>query len=304
MTAITQTKATDGQIRQIKRFGSDAIDKALNELNLKKSEAQFIIENGNIFTKSIHDTAIASLKKISFSNWPPKPPSFKAQRRKIVCKSGYHSSYKPKKITEQIYCLRKFFPDIGTTDKSVPYGELPKEAEGWFAIPRWQSIGLTYSQATKRVLSVLIENLSENQSFINLKLSSDFLRQTEKSKKMIWKIRRHQKDNDILIIPVQFGLRYCGYSVYEAREIFSKNEFGLGAFAIATMLLTHPERLLHNNCLWIDCAGDEYATVPNDYHHYVRTPVFRSRKNKIEFGSDWIGRANEYHGSATGFLPN
>jgi hypothetical protein len=305
MTAITQTKATDGQIRQIKRFGSDAIDKALNELNLEKSEAQSIIENGNLFTKSIHETALASIKKISIPVQSPKPTYFKAQKKKVICKNGYHSNCKPKKITEQIYCLRKFFPDIGITDKNITYGELPKEAEGWFAIPRWQSIGLTYYQATERMLYALKENLSERQSLINFQFSQNSLRQTEKSEKIIKKICRHQEDNDILIIPAQLGFRYCGYSVYEAREIFSENEFGLGAFAIAAMLLTHPERLLYKNSLSIDCAGDEYITDPTDYEYYARAPVFCFRENSIEFGSNWVGRTNKNFGSATGFLiPN
>lgn len=61
MKAITQEPATSGQIRQIGRFGSDAIEKLLEEIKLNKFGAQCIIERGDAFAEAISKATIATL---------------------------------------------------------------------------------------------------------------------------------------------------------------------------------------------------------------------------------------------------
>ena len=81
----------------------------------------------------------------------------------------------------------------------------------------------------------------------------------------------------------------------------SGTEFGLGAFAIGCMLLTHPERLQHSNDLWIDCAGDEFS--PDGDSDFSSAPYFRFSDGKVKFAASYVGIAYDYYGTASGFLP-
>jgi len=78
------------------------------------------------------------------------------------------------------------------------------------------------------------------------------------------------------------------------------NEFGLGVFAFAAMLLTHPERLSSSNALMVDCCGDEYS-IQGDMT-FDRIPLFDFDASGIEFSMFYEDRARNLWGSPTGFL--
>jgi hypothetical protein len=78
-------------------------------------------------------------------------------------------------------------------------------------------------------------------------------------------------------------------------------EFGLGAFAVGCMLLTHPEREVKWEQLHMDCAGDEFA--PDADGDFSRAPVFFFSDGKVGFGAYWFDRARDGYGSVSGFLP-
>src|SRR3989338_10888712 len=105
MNAITQKSATSGQIKQINRFGSDAIEKVLAELGLDNPGAQRVIEHGDDFAEAIRTAAITSLKDLSVSD--------KFKDEEVKSSYGYLSGYKPKGITEQTNILRQLFPGVG-----------------------------------------------------------------------------------------------------------------------------------------------------------------------------------------------
>ncbi|MBU0624750.1 hypothetical protein KKF05_00220 [Patescibacteria group bacterium] len=107
-------------------------------------------------------------------------------------------------------------------------------------------------------------------------------------------------DFDILVVPAQFGLRHRGRSVRRAREVFMANEFGLGAFAIGIMLLTHPEREVQWEQLHVDCAGDEFA--PEAGGGFSGAPLFRFSGGGVGFSARWFDDAYEFCGSASAFL--
>lgn len=67
------------------------------------------------------------------------------------------------------------------------------------------------------------------------------------------------------------------------------------------MLLTHPERLVSYDDLWIDCAGDEYAPVA--VGGFSGAPFFSFVGGEVEFAADWFDDARSDYGSASGFLP-
>jgi hypothetical protein len=79
------------------------------------------------------------------------------------------------------------------------------------------------------------------------------------------------------------------------------NEFGLGAFEIGCMILTHPERLISSDDLWIDCVGNEYAPV--GVGDFSSVPFFSFRGGEVRFGTRWIADAYGRCGSASFFLP-
>ncbi len=303
MTTITQ--ATAGQIEQINRFGSDAIRKVLNELGLDGLGAQRVIEHGGEFVEAIRNTALASLKDLSVSD--------KFKDEEVSSSYGYLSGYTPKGLTEQCNRLRELFSGIGYANLDLlaqieaGKAELPANAEGWFAIPNiWKKggqpkIGSTYSECVQKILDTIKETRGRLYNYREGSIDEKHLRQLVTSKEMFEKISEEQGNPDILIISAQFGLRHRGRSVRRARVVMASGEFGLGAFAIGCMLLTHPERLEQSDDLWIDCTGDEFA--PDDDGRFSDAPFFNFYGDEVEFGSDFVSNADDDCGSASAFFP-
>lgn len=282
------TAITAGQQKQYKRFVEDAADKALAEVGLDKDGIQKLIGNGDEFQVDI----IASIKKYSISN--------EFADEEVKSSYTYPKHYKVKGITEQTNILRQLIPGIGFADEKIVDQSLPANAEGWFAIPKWQSVAKTYGEAVQKVLDLLKKqrkgdfyNNRENQ------LGEKYLRQHAKTAKMFQKLADDQQGYDILVVPAQFGLRHRGRSVRRAREVFTANEFGLGAFAVGIMLLTHPEREVQWEQLHIDCAGDEFAPVADGDFRYA--PYF-FYYDVLKFFTFRVGFAYGYYGSASGFI--
>ena len=284
-TSITQI--TEGQKKQYKRFVEDAGDKALSEVQLDKDELQMLIENGDEFQSRI----ITAIRELSVSN--------QFADEEVQSSYAYPKGYKVKGITDQTNILRQLFPGIGFADEKLAEQPLPPNAEGWFAIPKWQTLAPTYGEAVEKVLAMI----ASKRKFYNYRdgqLGAEYLRQHQKTVKMFQKLGDGQKDFDILVVPAQFGLRHKGRSVRRAREVFAANEFGLGAFAIGIMLLTHPEREVQWEQLHVDCAGDEFA--PGAGGDFSNAPIFCFRDGEVEFYANWYVIAHENYGSASAFL--
>jgi broad specificity phosphatase PhoE len=265
------TRITEGQKKQYLRFVEDAAERALKETGLDKDGLQKLIENGNEFQARIV-TAVREL-----------------------------SGYKPKGIIEQTKRLRELFPGIGYADEELSEQDFPSNAEGWFAIPRWEKIAPTYGEAVQKVLDLIKQ--TRNGAFYNCRegqLGPQYLRQSMNTSKAFQKLGDEQKDHDILVVSAQFGLRYRGHSVRWACRVMNDSEFGLGAFAIGIMILTHPERLQHYDDLWINCAGDEFS--PNAVCGFSESPCFEFYHDKVKFYSCWFDFASGRHGPASGFL--
>jgi len=296
MTTITQQSATTGQIKQINRFGSDAIEKVLEELGLDNPGAQRVIEHGDEFARAIREAAIASLKDLSVTD--------KYKNEEVASSYGYLSGYtSPRSITEQCNILRQIFPGVGFADEKLAEREVPKHAEGWFAIPKWQTIAPTYAEAVQKVLDAIKK--ARNGKFYNYRdgqITGERLRQSAKTEAVFQKLGREQKDHDILVVAAQFGLRHRGRSVRRAREVMQANECGLGAFAVGIMILTHPERLSHYNDLWLDCSGDEFDD-PDADDRFDLAPLFSFNDGKVKFGTFWYVVANGHYGSVSAFVP-
>jgi hypothetical protein len=292
----TITQATAGQIKQINRFASDAVEKVLTELGLDNPGAQRVIEHGDEFAEAVRTAALASLQDLSVSD--------KFKNEEVESNYGYLSGYrKPKSIAKQTNILRQIFPGVGFAHEKLAKREVPAGAEGWFAIPKWQTIAPTYNEAVQKVLDMIKETRNGNLvNYRNGDLGPERLRQSVKLAAIFEKLATEQKDYDILVVPAQFGLRHRGRSVRRAREVMNSKEFGLGVFAVGIMLLTHPERLQHYDDLGIDCAGDEFDDPAADVR-FDNGLMFNFHDSFVRFGTYWFDDANEHYGSASAFVP-
>ncbi|MBI5222322.1 MAG: hypothetical protein HY980_02385 [Candidatus Magasanikbacteria bacterium] len=284
---MTVNPITSGQRKQYLRFVEDAAERALKETALDKDGIQKLIENGDEFQSRI----ITAIRELSVSN--------RFADEEVQSSYAYPNDHKVKGITEQTNILRQLFPGIGFADEKLAEQPLPPNAEGWFAIPKWQTLAPTYGKAVEKVLAMI----ASKRKFYNYhdgQLGAKYLRQHAKTVKMFQKLDDEQKDFDILVVPCQFGLRHKGRSVRRAREVFAANEFGLGTFAIGIMLLTHPEREVQWKQFHVDCAGDEFA--PGADFDFSFAPLFVFHGAKVEFRAYWCNYAREHFGSASAFL--
>lgn len=213
------------------------------------------------------------------------------------------SKHKPRGIIEQTDGLRKLFPCISSVNEELALRALPPNAHGWFVVPRWETLAPTYSEAVNTVLSMIL--CSFNGRFHNHladQLGPEFLHQNAKSCELFRTIGNQQRGHSVIIVAAQLGMQHRGRSVCEALRTMSSQEFGLGAFAVGAILLTHPEYLQHSTDLWIDCAGDEFYPIHTENVSSALVPCFRFHNNNVEFDADWFDGVDERYGSASGFL--
>lgn len=184
----------------------------------------------------------------------------------------YPAAYKPRSIREQIYILRLMFPEMRMHKDDVWNAEClanrppPDGAEAWFAVPVWQRIAPTYEQALVKMLKALARGREVREADIEwlpADLGSRKLRKNENSAKLLKLLYDRQEAPDgILVIPAQLGLLYQRMEIKQVQAAFRENEFHLDAFTVASILLTHPERLDDDDIfgsLWIHAAGDEVS---------------------------------------------
>src|SRR3989344_453808 len=223
-------------------------------------------------------------------------------------------------LEKELATLRACFPELATADYNRAFVEricrgeikLPEGAERWTLIPKWETLVAdlpagrqAYGEAGEKVL----EMIASKRKFYNYRdgqLGANHLRQHGKSVEGFGKLGDEQKANgqpcDILVVPAQFGLRHKGRSVRLVREVFTESEFGLGAFAIGIMVLTHPERLVQWEQLHVDCAGDEFSSDAEGDFSFSRAPLFVFYDGKVKFYARWYDRARENCGSASAFV--
>jgi hypothetical protein len=214
-------------------------------------------------------------------------------------KCTYPPNYRVQPVEAQVSALRKIFPSLGNCQEKLGRIPLPDEPEGWFAIPRWQALAPTYGEAVEKAIAALAARRKFSNRIAE-RLGEAYLRQTERARLAEKTIADQQSNNDILVVAAQAGMLYRGSSARRTRAILTINEFALGAFAIACILLTHPERLSASETLMIDCGGDEYS-LRGDYT-FDRVPLFDYDISGIEFSIYYDDRAWNMWGTPTAFL--
>jgi len=220
------------------------------------------------------------------------------QEEDTISRREYPPSYRVRPIEAQTTALREAFPELGGCIERLARNPLPEEAEGWFAIPRWQALAPTYNEAVDRMAAVLDAKRRFSNRIVG-NLGPKFLRQNGRTKLAEELVANQQPGSDILLLPAQFGLRHRGCSARRARVVMAGNEYGLGAFALGCMLITHPERLSIIDTLMIDCSGDEYSLHADTI--YDRVPLFDFDLGGLELSIFYEDRAVELWGTPTAF---
>jgi len=302
MTTLTHELATSGQIKQLNRMATDAVEKAVEAYTdanyLSKQGAERVKGNAD-FSARIHAATVLALTELSNSD--------KYADEEVSSNYGYLSGYTcAHPLEQQLSRLKELYPQFShVTGLSAQGRDIN---EGHFLVPNvWKKDSLltgTYNDSVVQMLKLVEKDRNGNFSnYRDGQLGPERLRQSARAEAAWKKISSDQGHPDILVIAAQFGITHRGRSVRRAREVMvDQNQFGLGAFAVGIMILTHPDRLKHLDDLWIDCAGDEFDD-PDADARFVHAPHFKFGGGKVLFYTRWSTYAYVSYGSASGVLP-
>lgn len=224
----------------------------------------------------------------------------------------------PKPIMQQILKISKIF-DIHSLNasqyvESLP--QIPKEAEGWFAIPTVNAIAKKHfpyiddeNEKYCRAVRLVHEYIKKSRRFDNYEeknINPTHLECSTRTKQALQILTNIQKNDffddelNIMIIAAQLGLRHRGRSVRRVSKLIKQNEFGLDSLAIGSIILCHPERFTCWEELDIDCAGDYFS--PDNDDKFSAVPCFCFRLHSLEYCTGPNSYVDMSFGSATAFI--
>jgi hypothetical protein len=266
-----------------------AFETAVQQLD--RHSAQLILDLGKKLKADVAKSIVEIIHTHTISD--------KYKNEVAASKQQYPPTYRVRPIEAQVTELRKIFPSLGPSMEKIARRPLPGGAEAWFAIPRWQAVAPTYNEAVEKIVAALASRRKFSNRILD-HMGPAYLRQGERSKLAEKILAEQQPNNDILVIAAQTGLRHRGLSSRRARVVMDGNEFGLGTFALACIVLNHPERLSSFETLMIDCGGDEYS-IRGDCA-FDRVPLFDYDMSGIEFSVFYDDRARNLWGTPSAFL--
>lgn len=284
---------TEPQNRRLREILSEGVEAAYRKAieQLDRQSAETVLDGSDALRSELFRSVVEMIERHTASD--------KYRDEEVGSNRIYPPAYRVQPIETQVNELRKLFPGLGACPIRLARLPLPEGAEGWFALPRWQALAPTYNQAVELV----IELLSRRRRFDNRiagRLGTAYLRSSERSRLAQTILADQQPGSDIQLVALQAGMLHRGSSARRTRVSMASNEFALGVFAVACLLLTHPERLSNSETLMIDCGGDEYS-VRGDYT-FDRVPLFDYDLSGIEFSIFYEDRARNLWGTPTGFL--
>ncbi len=317
------------RLSDISKGESRELDRVLEAKGLDGDLARAIIRNGMI-AKIMVDAGRAYLGAEA-----RKAETF--ENEQVASTYAYPSGWKMKSVREQATILAAKFPslDVSHVDEIVarfytapsvvdategdyhtaPKSNgtkivLPKNMDGLAVIlkpsaaarknnqelPDWP----VYNLAMNELLNVVAASDKKFVDYTERNVGPKRLRLTQKTEEVYAKLEALMP-GDVMIVPVQTGLLHRGKSVQRARVTFEEQEFGLCAFAVGCILLTHPERLKHVDHLWIDCAGSEFA--PDSGEVFTCFPCWGFNGSKLGFRWSRVSFFSPDCGSASGVSP-
>jgi hypothetical protein len=276
---------TDQQNTQLQEFLGEAVQAAYRKAieQLDQHSAKSVLEMGRKLKAEVAESVVNIIHRHTASD--------KFKEEEVGSNRTYPPTYKVRPVEAQVTELRKFFPSLGSCIEKLARKPLLEGAEAWFAIPRWEALAPTYNEAVEMVLGVLATRRKFQNRIIG-RLGPTYLRQGERSKLAKKILADQQQGSDLLVVAAQAGMLHRGCSARRARVRMAGNEFGMGVFDVACLLLTHPERL--------STGGDEYS-VRGDYT-FDRVPLFDFDIAGIEFSIFYEDRSRNLWGTPSGFL--
>lgn len=215
---------------------------------------------------------------------------------------GYPKGFRFRTPQEQLEVWQKHFPSLDASHVlELTSGQLPEGAKAWGVIPKPSKAAANYCEA----LQVMLNLIAKERKFENLRegtLTDKHLRLTERTQQVLSQLEE-QTPGDFLVIAFQFGLRHRGRSVRRARVCFLDNEFGLGPYEVATLLLTHPDRINGPDQLYIDCAGIEYDPEAGDSFGSCLYFYWYDNCQCLALYCHWLDYARPFFGAVSGFRP-
>lgn len=218
-----------------------------------------------------------------------KTPTLRETEKNPQKIEGYPAYYERASIDEQIERLRQFEPKLNPGSRIIELSSrtLLFGSEEIFAIPKWESTASHYWEAVEKGVFTALNDLYHGNFYYGSRfgvLDENHIRHSRDPHNTFQKINAEQ-DGDILIIQAQFGSRYQGRSPFTvmSHKLYMLNEFGLGIFTVACMLLTHPDRLVSHKNLWVDCPGDEYRHQYSKEFNHV--PSFFFHAGDVSFST-------------------
>jgi hypothetical protein len=256
------------------------------------------------YAKRVAEFMGSPVEGTEVTSTPPVAASSFFANEEVESNYGYPEEYAVKPVYKQLAEFSTRFTGLDTSltlaySKKLP--PLPAGAEGWFAVPRWERLASSYNEAVQEVLDLIGRTRPSFSSYFSRDVDPNYLRLSERTALALEIIREKQK-GDFLLIPAQFGRAHRGRSVRKVRMVYAPHEFGLGSFIVGCMLLSHPERLVRQEQLHINCPGDECS--PHANSRFSSAPLFRSDVDGgVEFGINFVSCPSAHYGSASGFIP-
>jgi len=271
----------------------DLFRAAYDKANLDEDGAQRINEHGGEFQAGIRKL----LDELSVSD--------RYANQQVASKYIYPPEYHLKSIQEQIEALLAF-----STFKSLDAEWAGNFGQAWYdglILPDWIEGPLVYVWhevlgGYHAALDLVLSEISNSpRSFYNYRegeLDPAHLRQSMRTVEKERAIKA-QQPGDFIIVPNQAGFRHRGRSVLRGREVFIRDEFGLGAVAEGCRALSHPDRYVRWEQLHTDCAGDEFRSAASG--EFGKAPLF-GFDVRLKFGSGCVVSAFVLYGSSSGFF--
>ena len=284
---------TPKQNEQLLEFLGEAVTRAHAQAieELDQNSAQAVLDSSRKLKQEVADLLIEIIHRHTTSD--------RFKNEQAESDRVYPATYRVRPIEAQVTELKKFFPTLGKVNERIARRPMLEGAEAWFAIPRWQALASNYNDAVAMVMEC-IGSKRRFQNRVKDRMSPQYLRQSERSKLAETILADQQQGSDIHIVACQYGMLHRGCSARRTRVALAGNEYGLGAFEVGCMLLTHPERLSSEDTLMIDCGGDEYS-VGGD-NSFDRVPLYDYDISGLQFSIFYEDRARNLWGTPTGFL--
>lgn len=239
------------------------------------------------------------------------------ERTGSIAAHGYRSGYRAEpvlrknlaEVLQSILWLRQFIPGFVAATYSqaffnrIEFGDisLPLEAERWGVLVRWSRlISPDYLEALRIVAGVLDKQGSFDYTALQSVEGKEHIKMLGRTAPVYQLLIEQQPSCDILIAPIQLGLRWRGKSVDGVGRTLwlsdTQNEAGIDFLNLLVQLITHPNRLQSARDLGIDDVGTRFYVNGRS-----RAPLLRFRKGSqvLEFVDP--AEASESSGAATCF---